>query len=40
MLCKPAVRLSTGVILLRHPRISAAMAAREFRTLAHLSMGE
>jgi hypothetical protein len=38
MLCNPAVRLLTAVILLRRQPTSAVMAAWEFRTLAHLSM--
>ena len=38
MLFNPAARLSTAVILLRHPRTSADMAVWEFRTLAHLSL--
>ena len=40
MLFNPAVRLSTVVTLLLHHMISAAMAAWEFRTLAHLSLAE
>src|SRR5205823_2958268 len=37
MLFNPAARLSTAVILLRHPMTSADIAVREFRTLAHLN---
>ena len=37
MLFNPVARLSTAVILLRHPGTSADMAVWEFRTLAHLN---
>ena len=40
MLFNLAARLSTAVILLRHPRTSADIAVWEFRTLAHLSLME